>query len=281
MKISVITPTYNRAGILRRSLDSVLSQTFPPHEHIIIDNLSSDDTATVVQTYASKAPYQVVYVREADTGIYQAMNKGVAKARGEAISILNDDDALHDAEVLQILSGCMTAMKTDLVYGDVDWLNPITGERSRRRHNQVNKLTLIHKGINQVAMLHHATLFQRCGFYDETYRIAGDHEWLLRAFIKHDISGTYLRRPVAICSLGGVSNAETFAQRRREERNKVNRLWFSQREIDRSRLYRRIIRRLPFGTPLFDLVQPLKLRIKSVRLHGARFTPDLAARLGF
>lgn len=281
MKISVITPTFNRAETLRKSLESVRCQTLPPHEHIIMDNLSKDDTPDVVEAYARRAPYEVVYVREADTGVANAMNKGLDRVRGEAVYILNDDDAVHDAEVFQIMSHCMAEMKTDLVYGDVDWLDPETGERTRRRHNQVNKLTLVHKGMNQPAILHRAEVFPRCGQYDEEFRIAGDHEWLLRAFIKFDVSATYLRRTVAICALGGLSNSEASANRRSQERKAATERWFSPEQVRFSNTYRRFVRKLPFGTQLFNLFHPLQLRIQAVHYNGQRFVPDLAARLGF
>ena len=281
MRISVITPTFNRAETLRKSLESVRCQTLPPHEHIIMDNLSKDATPDVVEAYAKRALYEVVYVREADTGVANAMNKGLARVCGEAVYILNDDDAVHDAEVFQIMSQCMAEMKTDLVYGDVDWLDPETGERTRRRHNQVNKLTLVHKGMNQPAILHRAEVFQHCGQYDEGFRIAGDHEWLLRAFIKFNVSATYLRRTVAICALGGLSNSEASANRRSQERKAATERWFSPEQVRLSNTYRRFVRKLPFGTQLFNLFHPLQLRIHAVRYNGHHFVPDLAARLGF
>ena len=223
----------------------------------------------------------MVYVREPDTGVANAMNKGLARATGDAIYILNDDDAIFDRDVFRIMSACLQEMGTDLVFGDVDWLDPETGHRSRRRHNQVNKLTLIHKGMNQPAILHRAAVFQQCGVYDEEFRIAGDHEWLLRAFMKFNVSATYLRLPVALCALGGLSNSETFATRRSAERRKATERWFTPRQIERSNTYRRLIRRFPFGTQAFHLIEPLKLRINSVKYQGGRFVSDPAAWLGF
>lgn len=281
MRISVITPTFNRADTLPRALETVLAQTQTPCEHIIADNLSADATTQVVETYTRRVTYPVIHAREPDTGVANAMNKGIARATGDAIYILNDDDAIADPEVFRLLSTCMEQTAADLVYGDVFWLDPETGQKKLRRHNQVNKLTLIHKGMNQPAMLHRTTVYQRCGVYDESYRIAGDHEWLLRAFIKHNIAATYLRHPMAVCSLGGLSNAEKWRQRASAERHRATDAWYSAREVARSQLYRRFCRKLPFGTQLFHLFQPLKLRIRSVRPVGGGFAPDFAAALGY
>lgn len=281
VKITVLTPTFNRADTLVRAIDSVLGQTQAPVEHLILDNLSADRTSDVVADYARRAAYPVVHLRERDSGMYDALNKGLTRASGDAIYILNDDDAIADPQVLHLLSTCMEQTSADLVYGDVFWLDPQTGRKTARRHNQVNKLTLVHKGMNQPAMLHRATLFQQCGNYDVSYRIAGDHEWLLRVFLGHRIAATYLRHPVAICSLGGLSNAEQWRKRASEERHRALGQWYNERELSRSQLYRKYVRKLPLGTHLFHWFEPLKLRITSVRPVKGGFAPDWAAALGY
>lgn len=281
MKISIITPTFNRASTLPRALETVLMQACQPFEHIITDNLSTDGTTAVVEDYARRAPYPVLHFRERDTGVANAMNKGIARATGEAIYILNDDDALADVGVFNLLSTCMEQTSADLVYGDIFWLDPDTGWKTVRRHNQVNKMTLVHKGVNQPAMLHRASLFQRCGGYDESYHIAGDHEWLLRVFLGHGIAATYLRHPIAICALGGMSNAERWRKQASEERQRVLTKWYTEREVSRSRIYRKLVRKLPLGTHLFHWFEPLKLRITTVRPMNGRFAPDWAVALGY
>ncbi len=281
MKISVLTPTFNRASTLAYSVASVLAQHHPPIDHIVLDNLSSDTTSDVVADYARQASYPVVHIRDRDAGMYDALNKGLAQATGEAIYVLNDDDILADCRVFRFLTACMEQTAADVVYGDIFWLNPDNGERTPFRNNQINKLTLVHKGINQQAMLHRATVYQRCGVYDSSYRIAGDYEWQLRVFLKHDIAATYLRHPVAVCSLGGMSNGENWRQRALEERRRATQTWYSDREIAQSLAYRRFYRKLPFGTLLFNWFHPLKLRIRAVRILGDRFAPDITTALGY
>ena len=281
MTISVLTPTFNRAHTLPRAVASVLAQSHAPVEHLILDNLSTDTTADAVADYARRAAYPVVHIRERDTGMYDALNRGIARATGEAIYILNDDDALADPRALGLLAACMAQTTAEVVYGDIFWLDPDSGKQTLRRHNQVNKLTLVHKGMNQPAMLHRASVFQRCGTYDTSYRIAGDHEWLLRVFLRHDIAGTYLRYPVAVCALGGLSNAEQWRQRASEERHRAIHAWYSDREIAHSNRYRKFVRKLPLGTHLYHWLHPLKLRIRTVRPVGRAFIPDLAAALGY
>lgn len=281
MKISVITPTFNRASTLSHTVESVLAQSHIPLEHLIMDNLSTDATTELVVDYARRAPYPVIHICERDSGMYNAVNRGISRATGDAIYLLNDDDKVAGAEVFHLLSACMEQTEADVVYGDVFWLDLESGKKTLRRHNQVNKLTLVHKGMNQPAMLHRSSVFQRCGVYDESYHIAGDHEWLMRVFIKHDIAATYLRHPIAVCALGGLSNAEKWRQHASQERHRAIAQWYSEREVQRSQIYRKYCRKFPFGTQIFNMFQPLRLRIRTVKPVGTGFAPDLAAALGF
>jgi len=281
LDISVITPTFNRAGTLPRTLSSVLAQKSIRLEHIIVDNLSKDKTPDLVRDYEARAPYDVIYIREQDTGLYNAMNKGVARARGRAIYILNDDDALLNAEGLQVMMRCLEATQADFVYGNMVWLNPKDQSRSRRRHNQVNKLTLVHKAITQQSILYRASSFEKSGDFDESYRIAGDYKWTLRAFFRDNLSATYLRYPVAICALGGLSNADQSADRSRTERKEAIERWYTPREIRVSKIYRVWLRKIPFGTLCCDWFVPLRLNIRAVHYWRRRFIPDVAAWLGF
>ena len=279
--MTIVTPTFNRAAELQQALASVLSQSVLPCEHIICDNLSEDFTATVVGDYAANAPFPVVYLRQRDTGMYQAMNRALERATGDSIFVLNDDDQLHNSEVLRRFGACLAETEADLVYGDTVWLDPTTQRRQYRRHNQINKATLVHKTISQQAIIYSKAVFAKCGAFDESFRIAGDYDWLLRAFLKHQIFAVYLNRPMALCSLGGLSNSSSAADRRRAERRQVIQRWYSEREVKLSGWYRKYLRRFPFGTALMNCLLPIKLRIRSVRDSGGRLRPDLAALLGF
>jgi glycosyltransferase involved in cell wall biosynthesis len=281
MDISVITPTFNRAASLERALDSVLAQSLAPKEHVIADNLSTDGTQQIIERYIQRAPFPVIYLREKDTGMYQALNRGIERATAQACYFLNDDDQIFDARVLEIMAACLTATDADLVYGDVLLFDPATGREQLRRHNQVNKMTLVHKGINQPAMLYRSSVFKTCGRFDEGYRIASDHEWLLRAFVKHDIRATYLKMPLARFALGGLSGDERLAAKRREERQRATAAWYTPEAVKLSTTYRKYVRKIPFGTALFNWIHPLQLRIQTVNYRAGRFEPDLAARLGF
>ena len=107
-KISIITINYNDAEGLRKTLASVASQTYTDIEHIIVDGASTDGSVDVIREYetinlSSTNPIRIVWVSEKDKGIYDAMNKGVAKASGEYLLFLNGGDALASPTAIQIL----------------------------------------------------------------------------------------------------------------------------------------------------------------------------------
>lgn len=101
MKISIITVTYNSAKTLKETLESVLKQTYTNYEHIIVDGLSKDNTIEIVKEYEEKYNGKLKYISEKDTGLYDAMNKGIKMATGDIIGILNSDDIYAHENVLQ------------------------------------------------------------------------------------------------------------------------------------------------------------------------------------
>ena len=124
--ISVITITYNAATVLQRTLDSVAHQTYQHIEHLIIDGASKDDTLAIAHRYAEGKNYPVVILSEPDKGIYDAMNKGMAKATGDYLVFLNAGDVFHADDTLQTVcqtidlqtAGNTSAPLPAVVYGD-------------------------------------------------------------------------------------------------------------------------------------------------------------------
>ena len=97
MKISIVTVCYNSESFISSAIDSVLSQTYPDIEYIIIDGGSKDGTVSIVDSYGDKVTH---FVSESDTGIYDAMNKGLKTATGDIIGFLNSDDFYARDDVL-------------------------------------------------------------------------------------------------------------------------------------------------------------------------------------
>ena len=180
-KISLVTAVFNGAATLQQCIDSVLRQTYPHRELIVIDGGSADGTLEVIRRNSASLAY---WVSEPDRGIYHAWNKALARARGDWICFLGADDHLPAPDTLEelapILAGAYPPVR--LVYGEVALVNE-RGEETQRlgkpwdavreRFRQI--MCLPHTGL-----MHHRSLFEAHGGFDESYRIGGDYEMLLR-----------------------------------------------------------------------------------------------------
>jgi glycosyltransferase len=247
MNISIITPTWNRCDSLARMIQSVEVQVAKPLEHIIIDNLSTDGTTDLISNYATRAPYPVFHLREGDKGIYDAMNHGAAKAQGDALYFLNDDDALFRPNSLALLSSALKLIPGGLAFGDVIVRDPATGAERRRNHRQMNQLTLAEKSICQQATIYSRRAFDTVGFFDAGLKAAGDYDWMIRALVGHRIPAIYLRSVIAIFASGGISSDPARNEEFRAEMNLVTERHFTATIRARALRYRRFWRKLPWG----------------------------------
>lgn len=247
MKVSIITPTWNRGFALEKMMASVRSQTCLPCEHILVDNLSTDNTEQVIQNYREQSSYPVIYLREKDTGIYDAMNKGIAQASGAALYFLNDDDVFFSETSLALLLKVLVSTESEFVFGDVVVKNAQTGKERRRNHRQMNRFTLAEKSICQQASLVARTALQKVGIFDASLRAAGDYDWAMRALVMNRLQAAYLRAPVAIFSTGGISSDPLFKKQFEEEMQKVRERYLSSRDLLQAKRYRKTWRKIPYG----------------------------------
>ena len=247
MKISIITPTWNRCDSLARMLQSVEAQSLRPFEHLVIDNLSTDKTADIVSNYAARAPYSVIHMRNGDRGIYDAMNQGAARAEGEALYFLNDDDTLYAVNSLHLLALALKSAPGGVAFGDVIVRDPITCTDKRRNHRQMNRLTLAEKSICQQATLYSRKALETVGTFDARLRAAGDYDWMIRALVWDRIQAVYLRRTVAVFTAGGISSDPVHALEFRAEMDAVACRYFSPEVRERASRYRRFWRKMPWG----------------------------------
>jgi glycosyltransferase involved in cell wall biosynthesis len=250
MKISIITPTWNRCDSLARMIQSVEAQSLKPCEHLVIDNLSTDGTASVVSAYASRAPYPVIHIRNGDNGIYDAMNQGAAKAQGDALYFLNDDDALFKPGSLGLLSAALNLAPGGLAFGDVIVRNPSSGTERRRNHRQMNRLTLAEKSICQQATIYSQKAFDTVGFFDAGLKAAGDYDWMIKGLVGLRIPAVYLRAAVCVFACGGISSNPAHNEEFRTEMNLVAQRHFPASIRARALRYRRFWRKLPWGLNL-------------------------------
>jgi glycosyltransferase involved in cell wall biosynthesis len=179
MQLSVVTINFNNKEGLEKTLSSVFGQSFSDFEFIIIDGGSADGSLEIIKHNSENINY---WVSEKDNGIYDAMNKGIAKATGDYLLFLNSGDHLLDSLVLQKCADFMNQFPVeDIYYGDMFFINDPHATGKKKRHwKHPEKLTLPffkRSTINHQASIIKASLFKEFGFYPEAYKLAADY-WL-------------------------------------------------------------------------------------------------------
>ena len=201
MKLSIITINKDNAEGLQKTLDSVACQTWHDFEHIIVDGASADSSVDIIRNYAADVhPYLVKWLSEPDTGIYNAMNKGIRMANGEYCLFLNSGDYLAKANVLHLVFGYI--ITADLIAGYV------IEEKSGRMIKPVKELSprfLYKQGLPHQALFIKRELFHFIGEYDERFMVLGDHDFNMRAAIS-SVSYRQLDVLIAYVEPNGLSN---------------------------------------------------------------------------
>ena len=206
MRISIVTVCYNSADTLEDTIASVSRQRCADIEHIIVDGGSTDGTQELVARYKGRIKK---FVSEPDEGIYDAMNKGIRMAEGDVVGFLNADDMYADESVISDVVAAVAARDVDGVYGDLVYV----------RRDDAGKVTRYWKageylpGAFRLGWVPpHPTffcrrdLFERFGYYNAFYRIAGDFDLMLRLIEKHRVPVGYIQRPLVRMRVGGRAN---------------------------------------------------------------------------
>lgn len=206
MKISIVTVVYNGAATIASAVDSVLAQDHPDVEYIVIDGGSKDETVKILQSYGDKI---AVLVSEPDKGIYDAMNKGVARATGEVVGILNADDFYTSSDVLAAVARQLTESQANALIGDLIFVQPDRLDHVVRYYS--SKGFTIRK-FERGDLPPHPTFFVRrkhyeqLGNFDTQYRMTADFDLMLRFLYIAKISYTYLPKVMVTMRTGGVTN---------------------------------------------------------------------------
>lgn len=206
MKVSIITVAYNCASTISDTLRSVASQTHKAVEHIVIDGASTDATLAIVNEYGA---HVASVVSEPDSGIYEAMNKGLALATGEFVGFLNADDVYANEQVVARIAGAADELQSDVVYGDLVYVDQNNlGKVFRRWHSGTFAPSRLRFGW----MPPHPTFYVRTqilksqGGFDTRYRIAADYDCMLRTLMSPGAQVAYVDDVLVHMRTGGASN---------------------------------------------------------------------------
>lgn len=236
-KLSIVTINYNNAEGLRKTLASVASQTYSNIEHVIIDAESTDGSVDVIKEYSEASNHAVIWSSERDKGIYNGMNRGIKKATGDYIQILNSGDVLAAPDVTERMINALSTLNilhstenAGILYGNMirDFGNGklskdiCLGDRAKSNELRAQEVEwtmddFIKGTVNHDPTYIHRSLYEKYGLYDENLRICSDWKWFVNAVIFGGEKLYYVPIDVTIFDTTGIS--ETNLDFREKERH--------------------------------------------------------------
>ena len=194
IRISIVTITFNAAHTLQRTLDSVLAQSYPHIEHLIIDGASTDSTVEIAERYQAQSRHEVIISSEPDKGLYDAMNKGLQRATGDYIVFLNAGDSLYAPDTIGQVADCAREYPA-VVYGDTAITDGEGHFLHLRRHRPPEQLTW--RSFKKGMLVCHQAFYARLDIarqfpYNLQYRHSADVDWCIRIMKEADRQGLSL-----------------------------------------------------------------------------------------
>ncbi len=208
MKISIVTTTFNSEKTIADTLESVLSQTHSDIEHIIVDGASKDSTMEIVKSYELRYNGRLRYISEPDTGIYNAMNKGLKMATGDVVCTLNSDDILSSNTSLEYMAKAFDDPTIECAFANVNIVSAtdITKVIRKKSTGPYFEGAFL-KGWHPAhpAFFVKNEVYKKYGYFDESFKIAADIDLMYRFLETHKIKGKYQENVVTLQRNGGAS----------------------------------------------------------------------------
>ena len=204
MKISIITVCYNSEKTIEETIKSVLFQTYDNYEYLIIDGMSKDNTLKIIRKYEKKFNGKLKFISEKDEGLYDAMNKGIKKATGDIIGIINSDDILANEYVFEKIVKKFEKTKCDAIYSDLVFLDEETMKIPTRNFIAHNYSKRMAWHPPHPTLYLKKDVYNKCGEFNISYKIAADLDFMLRV-IKQNYKFEYIEEYLVKMRSGGVS----------------------------------------------------------------------------
>lgn len=208
MKVSIITVCYNSGATIRDAIESVIAQEYADIEYIVVDGGSTDNTLAIIEEYRASIS---VLISERDQGIYDAMNKGVERATGDIVGLLNSDDFYEARTVINdVVTEFKRAPAADVVFGDVVFVAAEDLTRVTRYYSSAAfrpwKLRFGWMPPHPATFVHNE-VYRRLGGYSRTYKISSDYEMFVRLFMVNKLNYSRLDKVLVRMRAGGASTA--------------------------------------------------------------------------
>lgn len=205
MRFSIITVCFNAEAQIESCIKSVVGQTFNDYEHVIIDGQSSDKTMEIVKKYSHE---KLVAISEKDSGIYNAMNKGLNIASGDYVLFLNSDDAMSYGDALLDLDSLLNENDVEIITAGINYINEqnqiLTSWMPQKFH--LFKF-LFGWHTPHPGFVAKRSLYLKVGKFNESLTIAADFELMLRLCINAHTSPLVFKRAIVDMYSGGVSSS--------------------------------------------------------------------------
>ena len=225
--LSIITINRNNANGLDKTIQSVINQSYEDFEYIVIDGNSTDHSIDIIKKYNSNINY---WVSETDKGIYNAMNKGIAKANGNYVLFLNSGDYLVNSDVLKsVFEKQQTA---DIIYGN---MQIDLGNGKITSGKMPDKITFKQMYIDTLwhpVSFIKKTLFDKYGLYNEIYKVVADYDFFFKVIIINNVTTYHINVDIAMYNLNGLSSLLENKALEQAERRKVIESYLPQSIID-------------------------------------------------
>jgi len=206
LKVSIITISYNAAETLEETILSVVNQSYDDLEYIVVDGLSTDGSPAIIDKYRDKID---CVISEPDEGMYFAMNKGINKATGDVIAILNADDTYASDDIIEKVVRKLNETNADSLYGDLHYVDRNRAGNVVRRWKAGE---FVRSFFLKGWMVPHPTFFvkkevyEKYGLFNTDLTTSADYEFMVRVLYKGNISATYLNEVMVHMKRGGQSN---------------------------------------------------------------------------
>ena len=206
-RVSIITINYNDKTGLDKTIKSVAEQTFKDFEFIVIDGGSTDGSAALIEQNIDKISY---WISEKDSGVFNAMNKGIRAANGEFVIFMNGGDCFYNASVLEEVLPELSA-EFDIYYGDNYKVNP-NSKRLKTYPEKLNFSFFYTSAINHQSAFIRKSLFDENFYYNEEFKIASDWEFFVYTICYKNVSYKYLKKTIAEYDFTGISSNPKFSE---------------------------------------------------------------------
>ncbi|MGC8765418.1 MAG: glycosyltransferase family 2 protein [Brevinematia bacterium] len=222
-KISIVTPSYNQAQFLEKTILSVLNQNYPNLEYLIIDGGSTDESVEIIKKYEK---YLAYWVSERDRGQTHAIRKGFEKASGDIFAYLNSDDIYMPGTLFKVAERLKSHPKVDMFYGNIYFIDESDNILDELRFTKTSFSAMIYEGgqMHQTAVFWTKDVYERVGGFDEQFRFCMDTDFFCRVAEKGRLC--HIRDTLAAFRLHSTSKSASIKEVGEKEHGEIIRLLY-------------------------------------------------------